>query len=112
MSVFRQTCLRADSSNFFQSSQKIPPFLFFFAVYFQAFLSLFIFFLSSPFAPSVPNDAVNMANATGVPAIFWSVLWITVAIGMLLLALRVYVDKRDKAFDAQRDLPFESKVEV
>ena len=24
-----------------------------------------VFFLSSPFAPSVPTDAVNMANATG-----------------------------------------------
>ena len=49
-----------------------------------------VFFLSSPFAPAVPNDAVNMANATGVAAIFWSVLWIAVAVGMLLLALRVY----------------------
>ena len=71
-----------------------------------------VFFLSSPFAAAVPNDAVNMANATGVPAIFWSVLWIAVAIGMLLLALRVYVDKRERAFDTQQDLPFESKAEV
>jgi len=69
-----------------------------------------VFFLSSPFAPAVPNDAVNMANATGVPAIFWSVLWIAVALGMLLLALRLYVYRRDKAFDAQQDLPFESKA--
>lgn len=71
-----------------------------------------VFFLSSPFAAAVPNDVVNMANATGVPAIFWSVLWIAVAIGMLLLALRVYVDKRERAFDTQQDLPFESKAEV
>jgi hypothetical protein len=71
-----------------------------------------VFFLSSPFAPAVPNDAVNMASATGVPAIFWSILWIAVALGMLLLALRVYVYKRDRAFDAQPDLPFESKAEV
>jgi hypothetical protein len=71
-----------------------------------------VFFLSSPFAPAVPNDAVNMANATGVPAIFWAVLWIAVALGMLLLALRVYVYKRDRAFDAQQDLPFESKAQV
>jgi hypothetical protein len=71
-----------------------------------------VFFLSSPFAAAVPNDAVNMYNATGVPAIFWSVLWIVVAVGMLLLALRVYVDRRDKAFDAQQDLPFASKAEV
>ena len=71
-----------------------------------------VFFLSSPFAPAVPNDAVNMADATGVPAMFWAVLWIAIAFGMLLLALRVYVYRRDKAFDAQRDLPFESKAEV
>lgn len=71
-----------------------------------------VFFLSSPFGPVVPNDAVNMANATGVPAIFWAVLWIAVAFGILLLALRVYVSARDRAFDKQQDLPFESKVEI
>lgn len=71
-----------------------------------------VLFLASPFAPAVPNDAVNMANATGVPAVFWAVLWIALAIGMLLLALRVYVSARERAFDKQQDLPFESKVEV
>lgn len=71
-----------------------------------------VFFLSSPFAPVVPNDAVNMANATGVPAIFWALLWIAVAFGILLLALRLYVSARDRAFDKQQDLPFESKVEI
>jgi hypothetical protein len=71
-----------------------------------------VFFLSSPFAPVVPNDAVNMANATGVPAMFWAVLWIAVALGILLLALRLYVSARDRAFDKQQDLPFESKVEI
>jgi len=71
-----------------------------------------VFFLSSPFAPSVPNDAVNMANATGVPAIIWAILWIALAFGILILALRLYVSARDRAFDAQRDLPFEDKVEV
>src|SRR5467141_3260226 len=29
-----------------------------------------VFFLSSPLAPSVQTDTVNMANATGIPAIF------------------------------------------
>jgi hypothetical protein len=71
-----------------------------------------VFFLSSPFGPVVPNDAVNMADATGVPAMFWAVLWIAVAFGILLLALRLYVSARDRAFDKQQDLPFESKVEV
>jgi hypothetical protein len=71
-----------------------------------------VFFLSSPFAPSVPNDAVNMANATGVPAIIWAILWIVLAFGILILALRVYVAARDRAFDAQKDLPFEGKAEA
>jgi len=71
-----------------------------------------VFFLSSPFAASVPNDAVNMANATGVPAIIWSILWIALAVGILILALRLYVSARDRAFDAQKDLPFEGNVEA
>lgn len=69
-----------------------------------------VLFLSSPFAPSVPNDALNMANATGIPAIFWAVLWIAVAFGILLLALRLCVARRDRAFDRQQGLPFEGKV--
>jgi len=71
-----------------------------------------VFFLSSPFATSVPNDALNMYEATGVPAIFWAVLWIAVAFGILLLALRLYVARRDRAFDAQQDLPFGGKAEA
>src|SRR5438105_8100243 len=35
-----------------------------------------VFFLSTPFAPSVHTDAMNMASATGIPAIFWTILWI------------------------------------
>ena len=66
-----------------------------------------VFFLSSPLAPTVPNDAVNMAHATGVPAIFWAVIWIAVAFAILLVALRLYVARRDRAFDRQADLPFE-----
>src|SRR3989441_9205775 len=67
-----------------------------------------VFFLSSPLAPSVPNDAVNMAHATGVPAIFWAIIWIAVAFAILLLALRLYVARRDREFDRQQDLPFEN----
>jgi hypothetical protein len=69
-----------------------------------------VLFLSSPFAPAVPNDALNMANATGVPAIIWAVLWIALAFAILLLALRLYVAARDRAFDKQKDLPFEEKI--
>jgi hypothetical protein len=64
-----------------------------------------IFWLSSPFAPSVHTDAVNMSNATGIPAIFWAVLWIVLALGILWLAMRMYVASRDKGY--QPDLPFE-----
>lgn len=71
-----------------------------------------VFFLSSPFAPSVPTDAVNMANTTGVPAILWALIWIAAALAILVLALRLYVSARDRAFDAQKDLPFEEKAEV
>ncbi len=55
-----------------------------------------VFFLSSPFAPAVPTDAMNMANATGIPAIFWAVSWITLSLGILWLAMRGYVAGRRK----------------
>ncbi|HAF13265.1 MAG TPA: hypothetical protein DCK99_06105 [Blastocatellia bacterium] len=62
-----------------------------------------VFFLSSPFAPSVPTDAVNMANATGIPALVWSVIWIGIAVGILWLAMRLYVVRPRRP---QAALPF------
>ena len=64
-----------------------------------------VFFLSTPFGPSLPNDAVNMANATGIPALFWATIWITVSVGILLLTMRLYVSGRKKQFSL--DQPFE-----
>ena len=64
-----------------------------------------VFFLSAPFGPTVPTDAVNMAQATGIPAIFWTVIWISLALGILWFAMRLYVAGRDKSY--QPDLPFE-----
>jgi len=64
-----------------------------------------VFFLSSSFGPTVPTDAVNMAHATGVPAIMWAGLWIVLALGIFWFAMRMYVAGRDKGF--QPDLPFE-----
>jgi hypothetical protein len=64
-----------------------------------------VLFLSNPFAPAVPTDAVNMAHATGIPAIFWTVLWIGLALGILWFTMRLYVAGRDKGYQA--DLPFE-----
>jgi hypothetical protein len=71
-----------------------------------------VFFLSSPFAPAVPNDAVSMANVTHIPAIIWAIIWIVVAFGILLLSLRFYVAAPDRAFDAKQDSPFEKKAEA
>ena len=62
-----------------------------------------VFFLS--FDPAAQTDAFNMARATGIPAIFWTVVWIALALGFLWFVMRLYVAGRDKAF--QPDLPFE-----
>lgn len=64
-----------------------------------------VFFLSTPFAPTVPTDAVNMANATGIPPFVWSVTWIAIAIGILAVTMRLYVSSRNKQF--QLDQPFD-----
>jgi hypothetical protein len=64
-----------------------------------------VFFLSNPFGPAIPTDAVNMANATHIPAIIWTVVWIAFALGILWFAMRMYVAGRDKSY--QPDLPFE-----
>jgi hypothetical protein len=69
-----------------------------------------VLFLSAPFAPSVQTDAVNMAHATGIPAIFWTVVWIALALGILWFAMRLYVAGRDKGY--QPDLPFEETPPV
>ena len=69
-----------------------------------------VFFLSAPFAPVVPNDAVNMAHATGLPAILWAAVWIALALGILWFAMRMYVTGRDKGY--QPDLPFEETPPV
>ncbi len=69
-----------------------------------------VFFLSSPFAPRVATDAVNMANITGVPALFWSIVWISLALGILWIAMQFYVAGRDRGI--QPDLPFEDSPEA
>jgi hypothetical protein len=69
-----------------------------------------LFFLSNPFAGSAHTDAVNMAAATGIPAILWALIWIVVALGILWFAMRLYVAGRDQSF--QPDLPFEDAPTV
>src|SRR5947199_5053535 len=65
-----------------------------------------VFFLSSPFAPTVPIDAVNMYTATGIPALFWSVAWIGMAVGILAVTMRLYVSSRNKQLQLDLDRPF------
>jgi len=68
-----------------------------------------VFDLSSPFtASAVHTDAMNMAQATHIPAIFWTVLWIGLALGILWFAMRLYVAGRDQSY--QPDLPFEEEA--
>ena len=57
------------------------------------------------------TDAANMAAATGLPAIFWSLFWMALAFVIVSLALRAYAVSRETP--TQQDLPFEdSPLEV
>jgi hypothetical protein len=71
-----------------------------------------VFFLSSPLqTQSMATDATNMANATGIPAIFWAVVWIALSFTILSIAMRAYsVNRRHTA--VQEDLPFEDAPEI
>lgn len=61
-----------------------------------------LFFITA--STDTHSDAVNMANATGMPAIFWVFLWIGISILMISVGLRLYaVSQKGK----QNDLPFE-----
>ncbi|HEX8459195.1 MAG TPA: M50 family metallopeptidase [Pyrinomonadaceae bacterium] len=61
-------------------------------------------------ASSERTDALNMADATGIPAIFWSLLWIGIAVLILSTAMRAYAVGRQSP--SQPDLPFEDPLEV
>lgn len=65
-----------------------------------------VFFLHSPFAGShVHSDAANMAQATGVPGIFWVVAWIGISLVLVSIGLRFYAVSKERKM--QQDLPFE-----
>lgn len=51
------------------------------------------------------TDAANMAEATGIPGVFWVLFWIVVAFAITTFALRAYVSGREAP--SQPDLPFE-----
>lgn len=69
-----------------------------------------VFFLSSPLVGGVHTDAANMAAATGVPAIFWTIVWIALAFLILRFALMSYAAKSRAPM--QEDLPFEDPLDV
>lgn len=48
-----------------------------------------LFFISA--MTDAQSDAVNMANATGIPSIVWVLIWISVSILMISIGLRIYV---------------------
>jgi len=50
------------------------------------------------------SDAVNMAEATGVPSLFWVTLWIVISIVVISLGLRAYAITNQTK---NHDLPFE-----
>lgn len=55
----------------------------------NAFFSLKdLFFISA--AGSQPNDAANLAAATGIPALLWVVLWIGISLVMITVGMRLY----------------------
>jgi hypothetical protein len=63
-----------------------------------------VFYASSPFANPMQTDALNMANATGIPSIAWVVIWIGISVLMISVGLRFYVASQK---GKQYDLPFE-----
>lgn len=69
-----------------------------------------VLFLSSPFEKTVPTDAANMATITGIPALFWALIWILLAFVILWIAMKLYVAGRDAR--VQPDLPFEEIPEI
>ena len=76
----------------------------------NALFDLKTVFLYSASSATVHTDAMNMAKATGIPGIFWTVIWIALALGILWFAMRLYVAGRDKSY--QPDLPFEETPPV
>ncbi len=71
-----------------------------------------VFFLSSPFATTVPTDALNMANATGIPAILWAIVWIAMSIFILLVALKQYAASRTRSLGGSADLTLDRTADM
>ena len=56
-----------------------------------------VFFINSPFnGMDIQTDAGNMAAATGIPGIFWVMVWIGLSILMISFGLRLYAVNKSK----------------
>ncbi len=64
-----------------------------------------VFFINAPVVGAdMQNDATNMANATGIPAFLWVVVWIVISLGLLFIGFRMFASVRnasrsDSVFD-------------
>ncbi len=62
----------------------------------NAFFSLKdLFFISA--LSNQQTDAANMAAATGIPGLFWVLIWIVISVVMISLGLRLYAVSGNKA---------------
>lgn len=61
-----------------------------------------LFFISA--TTEAHSDAVNMANATGLPPLMWVFIWIGISIAMISVGLRLYAVSKQTN---QHELPFE-----
>jgi hypothetical protein len=76
----------------------------------NALLDLKTLFFYSVLPSEAKTDAANMANATGIPAFIWTVVWIALAFVILSLAMRAYANSCERK--KQQDLPFEEPLGV
>lgn len=59
-----------------------------------------VFFINAPMVGAdMQNDASNMANATGIPAFFWVIIWIVISLGLLFVGFRMYTAVRSTPHD-------------
>ena len=56
-----------------------------------------LFFISA--LTNAHSDAANMAAATGIPSLFWVVIWMGISILMISIGMRVYAVNRKPASD-------------
>ncbi|MCS6873101.1 MAG: M50 family metallopeptidase [Pyrinomonadaceae bacterium] len=72
----------------------------------NAFLDLkTLFFLNAPILGSdINTDATNMARITGLPAVFWILIWIVVSVLIVSITLRLYAISRRRNESLFEDL--------